>query len=329
MSEPLLWHFPISHYNEKVRWALDWKRVPHRRVVLSASYLWRARRATGRATLPVLQLDGRAIGDSTAIIAALEARYPDPPLYPRDAALRRRALELEDWFDEEIGHPVRTLVVPALMEQGGAARTADVMMRGMHPGVRRFFRVVHPLFRRFYYARHGIDAASRAAAARIVKSGFERVAREAVRSGYLAGDAFSVADLTAASLLAPIVRPRGSIWAEIGDYPEPVELLILELRGTPAYRWVDEMYRRHRGESAEIQSQERKERTMRSHALTLLLSVLVASAALACREEGPAENAGRAIDEAGEEATEALDDAAGAVEDAAEEAREKAREAVE
>ena len=126
MSEPLLWHFPISHYNEKVRWALDWKRIPHRRVVLSASYLVRAWWATGRATLPVLHLDGRAIGDSTAIIAALEARNPEPPLYPRDPALRKRALELEDWFDEEVGHPVRTLVVPAMMEMGdGAARTAS------------------------------------------------------------------------------------------------------------------------------------------------------------------------------------------------------------
>ena len=26
---PVLWHFPISHYNEKARWALDWKRIPH------------------------------------------------------------------------------------------------------------------------------------------------------------------------------------------------------------------------------------------------------------------------------------------------------------
>ncbi len=251
VSEPLLWHFPISHYNEKVRWALDWKRVPHRRVVLSASYLPRAWWATGRATLPVLHLDGRAVGDSTHIIAALEARYPDPPLYPRDPEPRRRALEIEDWFDEEIGHPVRTLVVPALMEIGGAARTADVMMRGMRAGVRRGFRAIHPLFRRFYYARHGIDAQSRAAAERSVYSGFERVAREVGASGYLVGDAFCVADLSAAALLAPIARPAGTIWSEIGEYPEPVVTRIRELRDTPACRWVHEMYRRHRGESAE------------------------------------------------------------------------------
>ena len=28
---PVLWHIKISHYNEKVRWALDYKRVMHKR----------------------------------------------------------------------------------------------------------------------------------------------------------------------------------------------------------------------------------------------------------------------------------------------------------
>lgn len=26
-----LWHIPVSHYNEKVRWALDYKRIEHER----------------------------------------------------------------------------------------------------------------------------------------------------------------------------------------------------------------------------------------------------------------------------------------------------------
>src|SRR3954468_13137553 len=34
MSRPLLGPLPISHFSEKVRWALDWKRVPHRRRVM-------------------------------------------------------------------------------------------------------------------------------------------------------------------------------------------------------------------------------------------------------------------------------------------------------
>ena len=84
MQIPLLWHIPFSHFNEKVRWALDYKGIPHRRKVLGADYLIRAWRATGRGTLPILFLDGKPIGDSTRIIGALEQRFPKPPLYPRD-----------------------------------------------------------------------------------------------------------------------------------------------------------------------------------------------------------------------------------------------------
>src|SRR3712207_8827980 len=35
-------------------------------------------------TLPVLRIDGQTIGDSTAIIAELERRFPEPALYPED-----------------------------------------------------------------------------------------------------------------------------------------------------------------------------------------------------------------------------------------------------
>ena len=31
MADPVLWQFKYSHYNEKARWALDFKRIPHRR----------------------------------------------------------------------------------------------------------------------------------------------------------------------------------------------------------------------------------------------------------------------------------------------------------
>ena len=30
MDTPLLWHIPLSHYSEKVRWALDHKGIAHR-----------------------------------------------------------------------------------------------------------------------------------------------------------------------------------------------------------------------------------------------------------------------------------------------------------
>jgi hypothetical protein len=53
METPLLWHIPLSHYNEKVRWALDYKRIAHRRQVLGPNYLFRAWRATWHVAHPV------------------------------------------------------------------------------------------------------------------------------------------------------------------------------------------------------------------------------------------------------------------------------------
>jgi glutathione S-transferase len=41
MDTPVLWHIPFSHYSEKVRWALDYKGIAHRRRVLGSNYLIR------------------------------------------------------------------------------------------------------------------------------------------------------------------------------------------------------------------------------------------------------------------------------------------------
>ncbi len=92
---PTLWQIDVSHYSEKARWALAWKGVEHRRRspvpgAHMAVALWLTRGA--QYTFPVLSIEGRRIGDSTAIVAALEELYPEPPLYPADIAQRRRAL---------------------------------------------------------------------------------------------------------------------------------------------------------------------------------------------------------------------------------------------
>jgi glutathione S-transferase-like protein len=52
MDTPLLWHIPLSHYNEKVRWVLDYKGIAHQRRVLGSDYLIRVWRATGQGKLP-------------------------------------------------------------------------------------------------------------------------------------------------------------------------------------------------------------------------------------------------------------------------------------
>src|SRR2546425_10752551 len=83
--------------------------------------------------LPILLLEGRAMADSTRIIEALERLQPEPALYPRDEAARRRALALEDFFDEEVGHAVRTAIVGPLFAHDPVSR-GTVLPPGMGAG---------------------------------------------------------------------------------------------------------------------------------------------------------------------------------------------------
>ena len=111
VKTPVLSHLEISHYNEKVRWALDYKGVAHvRRAVTPGLQELTARRLRAGRTVPVLEMNGRAIGDSTKIIDEIERRWPQPPLYPADPEERSRALDLEDYFDEQCGPDARRVL---------------------------------------------------------------------------------------------------------------------------------------------------------------------------------------------------------------------------
>ena len=78
MSDPpVLHHLKVSHYNEKVRWALDYKGIPHvRKAAIPGRHRKLAKELTGGATstFPVFVENGYAIGDSSRIIAHLEDR---------------------------------------------------------------------------------------------------------------------------------------------------------------------------------------------------------------------------------------------------------------
>jgi glutathione S-transferase len=251
METPLLWHIPISHFSEKVRWALDYKRIAHRRRVLGADYLIRAWRATGHGTVPILFLDGRPIGDSTHIIAALEERHPEPPLYPAGAVGRGRALELEDHFDEQLGPAVRAAVVTPLFRHD-----PDIALRVLTTGMPdQAYRTLRPLLRvfpMFYRFRHKISDANLESDRASVRAALDRIEQERRGREYLVGDVFTVADLTAAAMLSPVLQPpeiQYPLQVELPPYLQDYRAL---LRRHPATQWAAGIYRRHRGCSAEV-----------------------------------------------------------------------------
>src|SRR5688572_28810356 len=173
MDTPVLWHIPLSHYSEKARWALDYKGIPHRREILGGDYLIRCWRATRQGKLPILWLDGRAIADSTHIIAALEARFPEMPLYPADPEARARALAIEDDLDETLGPALRAAIVTPLF-----ARDPEIALRLLTTGWPKAYarmRPLLPIFPAYYRMRHKIRAANLEADRATVAAALDRI----------------------------------------------------------------------------------------------------------------------------------------------------------
>jgi glutathione S-transferase len=251
---PVLWQIKVSHYNEKARWALDYKRVAHRRRAPFPLFgtLPTAWVLTRGITFPILQLDGRAIGDSTRIIAALEERYPEPPLYPADPAEHARALALEDFFDEELAPDVRRLAWHETMKDPRAFVAAA--LPGSTPLVQRALRAGSPLSAAVVRRRYGVSADTAQRARERIVTAMHRLESEIGPSGYLAGDRFSVADLTAAALFTPLVRPPERPYLPAGEFVPPLQRFCDELAEMPGSDWILDMYRRHRGTSAEIRA---------------------------------------------------------------------------
>jgi glutathione S-transferase len=243
----VLWQLQLSHYNEKVRWALDHKRIPHlRRSLLPGLHRLKATRLTGGEcdTTPVLTLDGRSIGDSTRIIAALEERWPEPPLYPEDEAERRRALELEEFFDEELGPHIRRAAYHELLAQ--PEMVIPLFTHGQPWAAQTLLRAAFPILRVGMKRTLDINAEAAEASRSKTIAAMDRLEAEIGASGFLVGDSFSVADLTAASLFYPVARPPEFSYPTVSEPPESGREFLDSLAQRPGGEWVAETYRRHR-----------------------------------------------------------------------------------
>ena len=99
-----LYQFATSPFAEKVRRALNYKRVPYEihEVVRAAVPEGRYVHVSASGKFPAITHAGHTVQDSTEILEYLDHVFPEPALYPaarRDAALVRA---LEDWADESL-----------------------------------------------------------------------------------------------------------------------------------------------------------------------------------------------------------------------------------
>ena len=103
MTSRTLYHFEASPFSHRVRLALAHKGLAAELVEGRAepARLAEARKLCPLRTAPILvEPDGRALGDSTAIARYLDAAYPDAPrIWPATGEAARATLEATTWMD--------------------------------------------------------------------------------------------------------------------------------------------------------------------------------------------------------------------------------------
>lgn len=195
-----LYVIPASHPCACAAAALHVKGVDHRVTVLPTLLHAPIQLARfGRRTVPAMSAEGEKVVGSRAIIQWLEARHPDPPLYPADAGLRAQVTLAEAW-GEEVLQPIGRRVIwwsvrrrpesmPSYLD-GAGLPMPDGVARAMAP-------LIAPLAQR---VNGGWEEPVRADVAAL-PAHLEKIDAW-IADGVLGGDAVNAADLQIGSTLA-------------------------------------------------------------------------------------------------------------------------------
>jgi glutathione S-transferase len=238
----------ISHYVEKVKWALErawlrYKEESHIPGLHAAVTLWH----TGgrhRAT-PVLIDGAEVIADSTAILQHLAARYGQNWLYAHP-----ESLALEERFDTSIGPHTRRFIYRHLFDN--ELSLAEIFSQDVVPSwQKRMLPLAAPMLKAGMIAEMAIyhDEAERS---RLVFEAEFDYAGKLLQDGrpFLCGDTITAADLTFAALAAPVILPSpyGARLPDLNSVKpgSPLPAIIEGYRNTAAGRYVQRLYRENR-----------------------------------------------------------------------------------
>lgn len=231
---------PFSHYCEKARWALDRCGIAYEEEGhLPVFHYLATRRAGGKRTVPVLVDGDTVVPDSTDIIAWADAKRP-ATLIPIAGA--REVLDIEDDLDNHFGPATRRWAYYHLLPNHDADR---YITAGVPRWERTLLKVTRPIAVSYLKRGLKIDDAGVERSRKKIEDTLARV-EQIIGDGrrYIAGDRFTVADLTFAALAAPIMLPANHPVQSFDEslFGETARAQIRDWRERPAGQFALRVY---------------------------------------------------------------------------------------
>jgi glutathione S-transferase len=267
---------PVSHYCEKIRWALTRSHIPfveerhmppfhrfatrnfndrkHSIVVAETernmSPINRfVSRVVGGQSVPVLVTTTEVLTSSEEILNWVDEIAPtSAKLYPADPEHRQQVDELVTLFDSVLAPAVRLWTYFYILTQ--AELVESLWCQGVPWFERQSFPIVFRWMRSNVSQMYIINTESALEAHRRICKIFSQV-EDLLSDGqtYLVGNAFSAADLTFATLAAAVVMPNGYgvVFPELSQMPSRMADQIQAFRETRAGQFVLRLYAENGG----------------------------------------------------------------------------------
>lgn len=234
-----LHQFPVSHYCEKARWALELKELPYRKVnLLPGPHIKKAKKMAERSTLPILEHDGVFVQGSSDIITYLDSNFSRRQLTPEFIKEQELATAWESFADREIGPAVRLLSYNTLLNHPDLLiplLTKDGPWYGkwaLKPAFPKIAESMRDMWK--------ITPESVIEAENKISTTLDNLNQTLGDREFLVNDTFTRADLSVAALLAPLVTPAayGVDWPEA--MPEPLAGQVAHFKDRLG--WVEHIY---------------------------------------------------------------------------------------
>jgi len=240
-----------SHFSEKARWALNRYGVEFDEFVhvpvlhyATTTYL-----GLGRHTVPILiSPDGRQIyKESGDILKFVDTTRPEGPfLYPKDEAKLAEIDRLETIFNKNLSKATRVVCYEHLIT---SPNLPSLFLQRVPEWEKAVGWCMMPLIRSGIRRSYGINPENIKRSKEALETIFATVeANLADGRRYLCGDELTAADITFASLAAPLVAPNNYGGVTVGHdlKPETLNTMIEYYRSTKAGQFVLRLYQEDR-----------------------------------------------------------------------------------